>query len=337
VGSNDVFWNEIQLIEEATRLLEESEYIDKRDYSKLISAYRTLLNQTKKLTKMSDRHQNKLSDLLERISRYVPAPLYKKITQGKEKVEINHTKRVKLTIFFSDIMDFSSHSANMEGEALSAILNSYLEEMTNIVNKHGGTLDKYIGDAIMVFFGDPDYIDDFEHARRCLNMALEMRQRMKELQKHWFDLGYPDPLHIRMGISTGFVSAGNFGSSEHMDYTVIGTAVNLASRLQEYAAADQILIAHETWGFVKDHVICKEPQFIKELKGFSKGVYAYEVVGLKDKLIPQTLVYEDKARDVVIRFSPDVIAPSELNKIIEELLSQRKALSSEEQEDEYEL
>ena len=170
-------------------------------------------------------------------------PIYKKITSGKEKVETGTTRRVKLSIFFSDIKGFSWHSSKMEGEALTAILNSYLEEMTHIVFKHGGTLDKYIGDAIVVFFGDPDFSSDAEHARRAVMMALEMRQRMTELQHKWFELGFPEPLHIRMGISTGFVNVGNFGSSEHMDYTVIGAPVNMAARLQAEAAEDQILIS----------------------------------------------------------------------------------------------
>lgn len=323
VGSSDIFWKENELIEEAKALIEastDSQYIKLPEFQKLLCAYNDLLRQTSKLTRMSDKQQKRLNDLLERISRYVSPPLYKKITQGKEKVEINQTKRVKLTIFFSDIMDFSTHSANMEGESLSAILNSYLEEMTNIVNKHGGTLDKYIGDAIMVFFGDPDFIDDFEHARRCVSMALEMRTRMADLQAHWFDLGYSDPLHIRMGISTGFVSVGNFGSSERLDYTVIGTPVNLAARLQQYAAEDQILISHETWGIVKDHINCKQAQMIQGLKGFPQGVLAYEVIELKDHCCTPRVLYEDKTRDLLIRFRPEQITKKELLELVEGLI-----------------
>jgi class 3 adenylate cyclase len=172
------------------------------------------------------------------------------------------------TLFFSDIVDFSAHSGKMEGEALSAILNSYLEEMTKIINAYGRTLDKYIGDAILVFFGDPDFIDDYDHAWRCVKIALAMRKRMAELQDDWFRLGYSDPLHTRMGISTGYVSAGNFGSSEYMTYTIIGTPVNLASRLQTAAMADQILIAHDTWGLVKDRFACSDALKL-ELKGFN--------------------------------------------------------------------
>lgn len=319
VGTGDLFWRERELLEEANALLKEStaSEVCRDKYATLAEAYAELLKQMSQLTRLSDKQQMRMTTLLERLSRYVPPPLYRKITTGKEKVEINKTKRVKLTIFFSDIVEFSQHSSEMEGEALSTILNSYLEEMTNIINKHGGTLDKYIGDAILVFFGDPDFTDDYDHAHRCLTMAIEMRRRMAELQQQWFDLGYPEPLKIRMGISTGFVSVGNFGSSERMDYTIIGTPVNLASRLQTAAGADQILISHETWSFVKDMISCSEPLHLN-LKGFPKTVVAYEVHKLKPNEEHSDVVVEDKDRELYLRFDKNKISKDELIQIIEQ-------------------
>ena len=318
VGSKDIYWREAELLAEAQALLNEAGKngcVSYEQYAKLISAYAELLKQTTMLTRHSDRDQKRMTTLMDRLSRYVPPSLYKKITTGKEKVEINRTKRVKLSIFYSDIVDFSSHSANMEGEALSAILNSYLEEMTNIVNAYGGTLDKYIGDAIMVFFGDPDFTDDFDHAYRCVKMALAMRQRMSWLQEKWFKMGYSDTLHIRMGISTGYVSVGNFGSSERMDYTIIGTAVNLASRLETAAKADQILISHDTWGLVNTHFACSDAMRLK-LKGFKSLMLAYEVSHEISLSPPSEIIIEDKDKSLYVKYDPTKISCEELIELL---------------------
>ena len=320
-GSEDIYWQEEEQLKQAQEVLaglEKDQDIPQTEFKQLLKSYKALLKLARNLTKVSDKHQSKLKDIQDRLKRYVSPPIRKKIEQGIEKVEINQTKRVKLSIFFSDIKDFSTHSANMEGEALSAILNSYLEEMTNIVNEFGGTLDKYIGDAIMVFFGDPDFSNDFDHAHRCMKMALRMRDRMTELQKHWYELGYPAPLHVRMGISTGFVSVGNFGSSERMDYTIIGSPVNLASRLQQHAREDQILISHETWGYVKDIVDCKAEQTIKTLKGFPHGVIAHEVIGLKSDISKDCITIEDKEKGLLIRFNPNLCNPDEIRSLLME-------------------
>ncbi|MDY0152115.1 MAG: adenylate/guanylate cyclase domain-containing protein [Candidatus Cloacimonas sp.] len=317
-SSQDIYWKEAELLCEAKDLLQEigeDGCIEASRYAELLHAYAALLKQTSKLTRLSDRDQKRLNNLLERLSRLVSPPLYRKITSGKEKLEINQTKRVKLTIFFSDIVNFSAHSLNMEGEALSNILNSYLEEMTNIVNIYGGTLDKYIGDAVMVFFGDPDFTDDFDHAYRCVQMAIAMRQKMDDMQQQWFKLGYSDPLHIRMGIATGFVTAGAFGSSERLDYTIIGSAVNLASRLQTAANEDQILISHDTWGLVKNQIRCKDGKRLK-LKGFSKLMLAYEVQGLVSDSETSEVMIEDKEKGLLIRYDKSKTSPEEVVKLI---------------------
>jgi class 3 adenylate cyclase len=318
---DDIFKYERELVDKAKVSLannEEQGSIKISDYNELLGSYIKILNNFFNLTRLSDKQQQRTVNLLERLSRYVSPPLFKKITHGKELVELNQTKRIKLTIFFSDIKDFSAHSINMESESLSTILNSYLEEMTQIVNKHKGTLDKYIGDAIMVFFGDPDFTDDFTHARRCVAMALEMRTRMSELQIKWFELGYPYPLKIRMGISTGFVTVGNFGSSERMDYTIIGSPVNLASRLQTHAAEDQILISHETWGYVRDCVNCAQPVLL-DIKGFTQPVLAYDVIGLKEENKDHIINIDDKARNLLLQVDFTKISKNELIDILNKL------------------
>ena len=130
-----------------------------------------------------------------------------------------------LTMFFSDVRGFTAASERMEPEELVTEMNDYLTEMTGIVFSHDGTLDKYVGDAVMVFFGDPVHQPD--HAARAVRMAFEMRERMNELQDHWRST-YRQSFEIGMGIATGWVTVGDIGSPVRSDYTVLGNEVNVA-------------------------------------------------------------------------------------------------------------
>src|SRR5262249_7819497 len=137
-----------------------------------------------------------------------------------------HTKRKKLTIFFSDIKDFTSATERLQPEELTTLLNQYLDEMSRIALRHGGTIDKFIGDAILVFFGDPESRGESDDARAALRMAVAMRHRLAELTVLWVDRGITRPFQVRMGINTGYCNVGNFGSSDRMDYTIIGVEAN---------------------------------------------------------------------------------------------------------------
>ncbi len=114
--------------------------------------------------------------------------------------------------------------------------------MSTIALEEGGTIDKFIGDSVLVFFGDPESEGETEDALKCVEMALRMLKRVDELKKHWKKLGVSDELNVRMGIATGFCTVGNFGSDLRMDYTVLGSPVNLAARLQTMAEPNTILI-----------------------------------------------------------------------------------------------
>jgi CHASE3 domain sensor protein len=138
-------------------------------------------------------------DVATRLRRYLSPQLAESILAGERDVSLG-TSRKLLTIFFSDVRGFTSAAEQMEPEALVDELNEYLTEMTEIVFKHGGTLDKYVGDAVMVFFGDP--IPQNDHARRAVLMGFEMRERMAELQQRWFDR-YRHSFEIGIGIATG--------------------------------------------------------------------------------------------------------------------------------------
>jgi adenylate cyclase len=172
-----------------------------------------------------------------------------------------------------------------------------LTEITNIALEYGATIDKYIGDAIMVFFGDPESKGVKEDARACVRMAVAMLKRMRELHAElhteWQELGAEKPFHLRIGINTSYVTVGNFGSEDRMDYTIIGSSVNLTKRLQSYAETDGILLGHETYSLVKDEVDAEEQKPIK-VKGFAEPIRCYKVLGLYDDLVGEGSVIREE-------------------------------------------
>ena len=207
-----------------------------------------------------------------RMQRYLSPQLAESILSGHTDVDLD-SQRQELTILFSDIRGFTSLSERLEPEELIDLLNQYLSEMTEIVFSHGGTLDKYIGDALMVFFGNP--VSYADHAERAVRTALEMQQRLVELQNLWSDQGQ-ELLTMGVGITTGYVTVGNIGSPTRLDYTVIGNQVNLASRLADEANAGQILVNERTLQAVGDLVKSAEIDQV-QLKGVSRPVKIFEI------------------------------------------------------------
>ncbi|MFW5799586.1 MAG: adenylate/guanylate cyclase domain-containing protein [Spirochaetota bacterium] len=230
--------------------------------------------------------QNLKMELLQKkMKKYLSPQLYEALIGGKADATLIHTRK-KLTIFFSDIVGFTEITDSIEPELLSDILNSYLDRMASIAIKWGGTIDKFVGDAVMVFFGDPEFIDDRTHAVNCVNMALEMRDALSDLTDEWKKKGIDETFHIRIGINTGFCTVGNFGSDNRMDYTIIGGQVNIAARLEKAAKPDSIYISSNTNNFVKDIVNTKYVDSVK-VKGIHFPIEVYEVLGLKEKNIEQ--------------------------------------------------
>ena len=238
-------------------------------------------------TKALAERTEQLETLSTKLSKYLAPQVYASIFQGRQQVEIA-SNRKKLTVFFSDIVGFTETTENLNSQELTSILNRYLDEMAGIALKYGATLDKYVGDAIIAFFGDPETRGVAEDARACVAMAVEMQQRVAELQSQWQDEGLERPFHVRMGINTGFCTVGNFGSKDRMDYTIIGGAVNLAARLESAAEPGKILIARETWSLVKDAVIAKEKPPLT-VKGFGQPLHVYELLGLREPMSTKTI------------------------------------------------
>ena len=224
----------------------------------------------------------KIEKLAVKLSKYLSPQVYESIFSGRQNVKIE-AYRKKLTVFFSDIKGFTELTDRLEPEVLSSLLNSYLNEMSKIALKHGGTIDKFVGDAILIFFGDPESKGDREDANACVLMALEMQERMKYLRKLWEDQGISKPLNIRIGINTGYCNVGNFGSEDRLDYTIIGGEVNLASRLESKADSGQILISHETYALIKKQIVCEKKEEIN-VKGIAHKIQTYQVIETeKDK------------------------------------------------------
>ncbi|QIA20793.1 adenylate/guanylate cyclase domain-containing protein [Mesorhizobium sp. AA22] len=228
-----------------------------------------------------------------KIAKYLSPQIYKSIFSGQKDVTIA-TERKKLTIFFSDVKDFTAIVERLQPEDLTVLLNEYFTEMSTIALKHGATVDKFIGDALLVFFGDPETQGVEEDARACLRMAVDMQRRLEQLNRVWRDRGVERPFQARMGINTGYCNVGNFGSDDRMDYTIIGAEANLAARLQSIAEPGGICLSYETYALVRDLVRAR-PLAPIAMKGISREVVPYEVEGLLGELAQRPQVISEHA------------------------------------------
>ncbi|WP_270729125.1 adenylate/guanylate cyclase domain-containing protein [Shimia sp. Alg240-R146] len=221
-------------------------------------------------------NNNFLADVSAKVSKYLEPQVYKSIFAGERDVSLT-TERKKLTVFFSDIKDFTATTERMQPEELTALLNEYFTEMSRIAQDHGATIDKFIGDAIVAFFGDPSTNGPAEDARACVRMALAMQDRLEELETVWRQNGLEHPFRARMGLNTGYCNVGNFGSDTRMDYTIIGAEANLAARLESIAEPGGIVMSYETFAHAHD-LIEAEPLAPQRFKGISREITPYRVI-----------------------------------------------------------
>ena len=230
------------------------------------------------LEKKVEERTAELVSLSEKLSKYFSPQVYESIFSGKLDVTIQ-TKRKQLTVFFSDLQGFTELTERLEPEVLTQLITEYLTEMSKIAIKWGGTIDKFIGDAMLVFFGDPNSLGEKKDAIACVSMAVEMLEKLADLREVWKDRGVPKSLNARMGIHSGTCTVGNFGSEDRLDYTIIGRGVNLASRLESSSKPNRILISEDTRTLVKDHIISQKKEEIY-VKGISYPVQTYEISSL---------------------------------------------------------
>ena len=193
---------------------------------------------------------------------YLPPSVVKRQLAHPE--TIFEVQKKELTIMFTDIKSFTTYSSIMTPDEIQKFLAEYFDAMVQIVFKYEGTVDKYIGDGLMVFFGAPE--PQADHAVRCAKAAIEMQKKCRELKEKWVNEGM-FPLKIRIGINTGEVVVGNMGTQKKLAYTVLGSDVNLANRLESNAPVEGIMISRRTYELIKDFVptLPHEPVLVKGL------------------------------------------------------------------------
>jgi adenylate cyclase len=208
--------------------------------------------------------REKMAALAGQLSKYLSPYVYRSIFEGQTEAKIS-SYRKHLTVFFSDIQGFTTRAEEMEPQALTTWLNGYLNEMSKILLAHGGTLDKFEGDGVMAFFGDPTSEGESEDATRCLKMAIEMQEKAAKMG-----------IDVRMGIDSGLCTVGNFGSDEQMDYTIIGQIVNTASRLESSCEPGRILVTQAVKDLVGNEILFI-PHGDIQLPGIERDLTAYWV------------------------------------------------------------
>jgi adenylate cyclase len=331
-ASYELFRDEEAVIARCRQLLEGGALKHGEDaaheaFAQLLKDYQKLFKITQRLMRLSDRNERELNamakkqreaaeeigkknkeleTLSNKLSKYLSPQVYNSIFTGQQEVKLT-SQRKKLTVFFSDIAGFTETTDKMESEDLTHLLNQYLTEMSRIAFEYGATIDKYIGDAIMIFFGDPETRGVKHDALACVQMAIAMQKRLEELKEIWRGSGFEEPLKCRMGISTGYCTVGNFGSEDRMDYTIIGGGVNLASRLEHAAPPGGILISYETYAHVKDEVYCK-PRDHVQVRGMAYPVAVYEVVNLYANLAESRYAIRADHPSFKIEFDPNAMS-----------------------------
>lgn len=247
-----------------------------RTSNQLAKMYRDLAELNENLEKTVDEQLARLRRA-EQLRRYLAPQIADAVLNGDALVSLTSTRR-NLTILFANIRGFASMSDRLEPEEVIDRLNKHFAIMTDVVFRHGGTLDKYVGDGILAFFGDPIPFED--HAERAVVTALEMRQRLRDIRAKWSSDG-DEKLNVGIGISTGYVTVGNIGSATRTEYTVIGNHVNLASRLAQNAGRDRILVSERTLAApnVKERVHATSLNEIS-IEGFLRPVRVFEIANL---------------------------------------------------------
>ena len=293
----------------------QGQLIDRTNEVTLQARNEELLVENEKAFEALSFKTERLEKISNQLAKYLSPQIYKNIFEtDTDKVE-TYTRK-KLTVFFSDIKEFTSLSDTLDPDLLAEIINEYLSEMTEIALHFGGTIDKFIGDAILIFFGDPETEGTALDAEKCVNMAIAMRKRVGELDEVWKkEKGITQGLQVRTGISTGYCTVGNFGSVQRVDYTVLGSPVNLAARLEAACGPQEILVSPETKSLVAKVFKFEEKKPIK-LKGFSETVKPYQLIinDQKEKTVAHSLHSSDTL-DVIVK------RPDELEKILKELKS----------------
>ena len=214
------------------------------------------------------------------LKRFLPHQVAEGLLAGRLTPDGGFERR-KLTFLFADMVGFTDLSDRLEPEELSDVLNEYLREMAAVAVEHGGTLDNFIGDGIMVLFGAPTRVDESAQAWAAVRAAFEMKARVEALSAATRARGIPADLRIRVGVNTGHCTVGVFGSDDLRAYKAVGFAVNVAARLQSEADPGSVIVGFRTYALVRDRVRA-EQRAPMTLKGAARPVEAWTIVALED-------------------------------------------------------
>ncbi len=207
------------------------------------------------------------------LKRFLPASMVDRAAQGELVLDLRPEPRL-VTVLFSDIVGFTQLSNTLRSRRVAELLNEYLAEMTHVIFNNGGTIDKFMGDAILVLFGAPEELSPNEQVRRAIATAREMQRSLRSLNQRWQEQGISQ-VQFRCGIHQGTAVVGMFGSSERSDYTAIGPSVNIAARIQEVADPDCILVSAAVADYLEEDEIVKFSPL--ELKGIDETVLTFVV------------------------------------------------------------
>ena len=221
----------------------------------------------------------------EALGRYTSPALVEELTEHPEHLSLEWGEVRDMSVYFSDIAGFTSISEGLDPKQLVALLNEYLTSMTDIVLEHDGVVDKYIGDAIMAFWGAP--IADRDHARKAVRCALAMRKKCDELRESWAGK-YGEQVFARAGVNSGEAVVGNMGSAHKFNYTVMGDMVNLAARLEgaNKPYGSYLMISEYTLSRIGDDCVAVRELDYLAVKGKEQPVRVYEVLDLPEELEP---------------------------------------------------
>lgn len=279
--------------------------------------YKTIAEHSSTIENELEAKNQEITTLIQQLRKYLSPQLYNLIVGEQGQTDLSY-KRKFLTIFFSDIIGFTEISDRIDPEVLSDVLNSYLNDMAQIAIKYGGTIDKFIGDALMIFFGDPEYVDDQRHARDCGHMAIAMQERIRDLDIEWKNRGIAHGLKVRMGMHSGYCTVGNFGSENRMDYTIIGGNVNIAHRLESLSVPNGIFISSITRNLLSKEFFTRFSQTF-HVKGIHYPIDVYELLGYRnteDQTPDSFLTQNGKGFQLRnIEFDPEADSPEKLQKI----------------------
>jgi class 3 adenylate cyclase len=292
----------------------QGQFVDRTQEDKLRREKDHLVEEQLKNQSIIKQKSERLEEISKRLASYLSPQVYDSIFQSNGVISKKH-QRKNLTVFFSDIVSFTELSDTLEPEVLAALINNYLSEMTNIAIECGGTIDKFIGDAVMVFFGDPQSNGERQDALSCVEMAAKMQNRIAELQTYWKTLGIRNGMQVRMGISTGYCTVGDFGSQQRLDYTAFGSPVNLAARLETLAPAGSIIMSEATQELVGEQVGSEVYKAITP-KGFSAPVNTFILTDHNLKLKVREAAQFKKQGS---RVSIDIFDTSDIRAAIAEL------------------